>query len=309
MLSFAFRRLMMVVPVLFGITLIIFALLYVLPGDPVRMMVGQSADPDTVARIRHEMGLDRPFLNQYADYAFKLLKGDFGRSYQTRRLVLEELEAVVPKTIQLSLVAEVFSCIFGIGLGLLAAAFRNRLIDRIITTLAALQLSFPLFWLALMLQLLIAVQLKWLPSSGYAEGFDKYILLPALTLAIPSSGILARMTRVAVVDVLREDYMRTAHAKGMRPRSIYLRHALPNALIPIITTIGLDLARLIGGITMIEVIFTWPGLGKYAYDALVFKDLPALSGSVIVFALLVSTINLMIDLLYGVIDPRIRWTS
>jgi peptide/nickel transport system permease protein len=309
MLYYVFRRILMILPVLFGITLIIFALLYVLPGDPVRMMVGNNADPETVERIRHEMGLDRPFLNQYADYAVRLLKGDFGRSYQTRRSVLEELEAVAPRTIQLSLAAEFFSIIIGIGLGLLAAVFRNKLIDRFITTLAALQLSFPLFWLALMVQLLVAVQLKWLPSSGYGVGFDKYILLPAFTMAIPSSGILARMTRVAVVDVLREDYIRTANAKGMRTRTIYLRHALPNALIPIVTTIGLDLARLIGGITMIEVIFTWPGLGKYAYDALVFKDLPALSGSVIVFALLVSGINLAIDLVYGFIDPRISRTA
>jgi peptide/nickel transport system permease protein len=309
MLSFLFRRILMIFPVLLGITIIIFALLYVLPGDPVRMMAGPSVDAATLERIRHEMGLDRPIINQYIDYVSKLVQGDFGRSYQTRRQVSEELASVVPRTIQLSLTAEFFSILAGISLGLLAANFHNKFIDRLITTLAAFQLSFPLFWLALMLQLLFAVQFKLLPSSGYEAGFDQYILLPAITLAIPSSGILARLTRVAVVDVLREDFIRTARAKGLGDRAVYMRHALPNALIPIITTIGLDLARLIGGITMIEVIFTWPGLGKYAYDALVFKDLPALSASVIVFAVMVSLINLLVDMLYGFIDPRISRTA
>ena len=305
MLTFIFKRILMILLVLVGITIIIFTLLYILPGDPVRLIVGQSADPATIESIRHEMGLDRPLATQYFDYVSKLFKGDFGRSYQTRRSIADELKLVVPKTIQLSIAAETISVLIGITLGIIAAAYSNKFADRLITILAAFQLSFPLFWLALMIQMLLAVYLKWLPSSGYGHGFDKFILIPAITLAIPSSGILARMTRVAVNEVFREDYIRTARAKGLVERIVYLRHALPNALIPISTTIGLDLARLIGGIAMIEVIFSWPGLGKYAYDALVFKDLPALSGSLIVFAVMVTLINLSVDIFYGVIDPRV----
>lgn len=305
MASFIIRRILVLIPILIGITFIIFALLYILPGDPVRLIAGPGATPETIESIRHEMGLDRPLHTQYLDYLSKMLAGDLGRSYQTRRRITEELAAVVPRTVQLAVAAEVISSIFGILLGLVAAARQSGWPDRIITTLAAFQLSFPLFWLALMLQLLFAVKLRLLPSSGYEVGFDKFILLPAITLAIPSSGILARITRVAILDTLREDYIRTGRSKGLGEVLIFVRHALPNALIPITTTIGLDLARLIGGITIIEVIFSWPGLGKYAFDALVFRDLPALQASVIVFAVFVTFINLVVDLLYGLIDPRI----
>lgn len=306
MISFLGRRIIFMFFVVIGITIIIFSLLYVLPGDPVRLMIGQAANPEAVEALRHEMGLDRPLISQYLDYIGNLFTGDLGRSYQTRRAVSDELLLVVPPTIQLSLVAEGMSVLIGIFLGVIAAVFSNKFIDRFITNLAAFQLSFPLFWLALMLQMLFAVNLKWLPLSGYANGLDKYIFLPAITLAIPSSGILARMTRVAISNVLCEDYIRTARAKGLRDSLVYLRHALPNSLIPITTMVGLDLTRLIGGIAIIEVIYSWPGLGKYAYDALVYKDLPALAGSLIIFAIMVSIINLLTDLLYGVIDPRIR---
>lgn len=306
MISFLGRRLFFMFFVVIGITIIVFSLLYVLPGDPVRLMIGQSANQEAVDSLRREMGLDRPLISQYLDYLGDLFTGDLGRSYQTRRAITDELLLVVPPTIQLSLAAEAISVVIGIFLGIVAAVFSNQFIDRFITNMAAFQLSFPLFWLALMLQMLFAVNLKWLPSSGYDTGFDKYIFLPAITLAIPSSGILARMTRVAVSNVLGEDYIRTARAKGLREIMIYLRHALPNSLIPIVTMVGLDLTRLIGGIAIIEVIYSWPGLGKYAYDALVYKDLPALSGALIIFAIMVSIINLLTDIFYGVIDPRIR---
>jgi peptide/nickel transport system permease protein len=251
------------------------------------------------------MGLDRPFFVQYVDYVKNMFTGNFGRSYQTHRLVIDELKVYIPKTLQLALIAELISSVIGILLGLTAAVWNGRFLDRLITVLSAFQLSFPLFWLALMLQLIFSVYLKILPPSGYQNGFDQYILLPAMTLAIPSAGMLSRLTRVTVLEVLREDFIRTIRAKGAKEMYIYFKHALPNAMIPIITTIGLDFARLVGGITMIEVIFSWPGLGKYAFDALVFKDMPALQASVLLFALFVSLINLGVDVLYGVIDPRI----
>lgn len=307
--SYILRRILFLIPILIGVTFVIFALLYILPGDPVRLIAGPGATPETIESIRHEMGLDRPMHVQYFDFVSKMMVGDFGRSYQTRRRVVEELAMAVPKTLQLAFAAEAISSLFGILLGMVAAARQNRWADRLITILSALQLSFPLFWLALMLQLIFSVKLHLLPSSGYENGFDIFILLPAVTLAIPSSGILARLTRVAVLDTLREDYIRTGRAKGLSEKKVFFTHALPNALVPIITTIGLDLARLIGGITIIEVIFSWPGLGKYAYDALVFRDMPALQASVVVFAIFVVFINLTVDIVYGIIDPRVSRTA
>lgn len=307
--SYILRRILFLIPILIGVTFVIFALLYILPGDPVRLIAGPGATPETIESIRHEMGLDRPMHVQYFDFVSKMMVGDFGRSYQTRRRVVEELAMAVPKTLQLAFAAEAISSLLGILLGMVAAARQNRWADRLITILSALQLSFPLFWLALMLQLIFSVKLHLLPSSGYENGFDIFILLPAVTLAIPSSGILARLTRVAVLDTLREDYIRTGRAKGLSEKKVFFTHALPNALVPIITTIGLDFARLIGGITIIEVIFSWPGLGKYAYDALVFRDMPALQASVVVFAIFVVFINLTVDIVYGIIDPRVSRTA
>lgn len=305
MTRYIIRRFLSIIPVLLGLITIVFALMYILPGDPARLIAGASADPETLQNIRHEMGLDRPFFVQYVDYVKNMFTGNFGRSYQTHRLVIDELKVYIPKTLQLAIIAELISGVVGIILGLIAAVWNGRFLDRFITVLSAFQLSFPLFWLALMLQLVFSVYLKILPPSGYQNGFDQYILLPAITLAIPSAGMLARLTRVTVLEVLREDFIRTIRSKGAKELYIYFQHALPNAMIPIVTTIGLDFARLVGGITMIEVIFSWPGLGKYAFDALVFKDMPALQASVLVFALFVSLINLGVDVLYGVIDPRI----
>ena len=307
MLGYTVRRLLQFVPILIGLVTVLFALLNILPGDPARMMAGPFANPDVVETIREEMGFDRPLWVQYLDNLWNLARGEFGRSYQSRRPILKDLLEVFPKTVQLALAAEVTSALIGIWLGIVAATRRNGWADRLIMTIAALNLSFPLFWLALMLQIVFAVFLRLLPPSGYGAGFDQYVILPAVTLALPSLGLLARITRAALIEVLGEDYIRTARAKGLRGVLVVRRHVLPNALIPIVTTIGTDFVRLLGGIPIIEVIFAWPGIGKYAYDALVFRDLPALQASVIVLAVSVSLINLAVDLLYAFINPRIRY--
>lgn len=307
MLGYTIRRLLQFVPILIGLITVLFALLNILPGDPARMMAGPFADPDVVKTIREEMGFDRPLWIQYLDNLWDLARGEFGRSYQSRRPILKDILEVFPKTVQLALAAEVTSALVGIWLGVIAATRRNGWADRLIMTIAALNLSFPLFWLALMLQIVFAVFLRLLPPSGYGAGFDQFVILPAITLALPSLGLLARITRAALIEVMEEDYIRTARAKGLRSVLVMRRHILPNALIPIVTTIGTDFVRLLGGIPIIEVIFAWPGIGKYAYDALVFRDLPALQASVIVLAVSVSLVNLVVDLLYAFINPRIRY--
>ncbi|MCY3990980.1 MAG: ABC transporter permease [Caldilineaceae bacterium] len=307
MLGYTIRRLLQFVPILIGLVTVLFALLNILPGDPARMMAGPFADPDVVKTIREEMGFDRPLWIQYLDNLWDLARGEFGRSYQSRRPILKDILEVFPKTVQLALAAEVTSALVGIWLGVIAATRRNGWADRLIMTIAALNLSFPLFWLALMLQIVFAVFLRLLPPSGYGAGFDQFVILPAITLALPSLGLLARITRAALIEVMEEDYIRTARAKGLRSVLVMRRHILPNALIPIVTTIGTDFVRLLGGIPIIEVIFAWPGIGKYAYDALVFRDLPALQASVIVLAVSVSLVNLVVDLLYAFINPRIRY--
>ncbi|MDE0310976.1 MAG: ABC transporter permease [Caldilineaceae bacterium] len=307
MLGYTIRRLLQFVPILIGLVTVLFALLNILPGDPARMMAGPFADPDVVKTIREEMGFDRPLWIQYLDNLWDLARGKFGRSYQSRRPILKDILEVFPKTVQLALAAEVTSALVGIWLGVIAATRRNGWADRLIMTIAALNLSFPLFWLALMLQIVFAVFLRLLPPSGYGAGFDQFVILPAITLALPSLGLLARITRAALIEVMEEDYIRTARAKGLRSVLVMRRHILPNALIPIVTTIGTDFVRLLGGIPIIEVIFAWPGIGKYAYDALIFRDLPALQASVIVLAVSVSLVNLVVDLLYAFINPRIRY--
>ncbi len=307
MTSYIVRRLLLFIPILIGLVTVLFALLNILPGDPARMMAGPFADAEVVETIREQMGFDRPLHVQYLDNLWDLARGQFGRSYQSRRPILSDLIEVFPKTMQLAVAAEVISALCGIWLGVVAATRRNGWADRLIMAIAALNLSFPLFWLALMLQILFAVMLRWLPPSGYSGGFDSYIILPAVTLALPSMGLLARIARAALIEITSEDYIRTARAKGLAAALIMRRHMLPNALIPIVTVIGTDFVRLLGGTPIIEVIYSWPGLGKYAYDALVFRDLPALQASVLLLALCVSLVTLLVDLLYAFINPRIRY--
>lgn len=300
------RRLLLFPVYVVGLSVVVFLLLYWLPGDPARLMAGEYASEETVQTIRTQMGFDRPALVQYGDYLGDFLRGDWGRSYQSRRSVLNDIATVFPKTVQLAVAAELLSITIGLTFGVLAAVYRSSLIDRGLMTLSVLSLSLPLFWLALLLQVLFSLQLRLLPPSGYGSILSPYTLLPALTLAIPSSGYLARITRASLIEVSGADYVRSAYAKGLTGARVVRRHMLPNTLLPLVSVIGADFARLLGGIMIIEVIFAWPGLGKYAYDALVARDFPALQGALTVLVLSVLLVNLVVDTLYVVIDPRLR---
>ena len=306
MLKLIGSRLLVLPLLLLLLSSLIFALLYLLPGDPARIMAGEYASAETVDRIRVQMGFDRHPVIQYLTYVRDVLQGEWGRSYQSNRLVLEDIKQVFPKTIKITLVAEIMSIILGVSFGVLAAVRRNSWIDRSLMTVSVLSLSMPLFWLALLLQLLFAMRLGWLPPSGSGDLFSRYIILPALTLAIPSSGYLARITRAAMLDTQQADYVLTARSKGLREFSVITKHMLPNAWLPIVSVIGVDLARLLAGVAIIEVIYAWPGLGKYAFDALAHRDFPALQASLNVLAAAVLFVNLGSDVLYGLADPRVR---
>ncbi len=308
MTRYIIRRLLALIPVVLGLTLVVFLLVNVVPGDTARLIAGEYADEKTVESIRVAMGLDKPVLEQYKNYLLSLAKGDLGRSYQTHRPVAEELMTVFPKTIQVALTTEVISIIVGLLLGMTAALHRGSLYDRGISMFGVLGLSIPQFWFALILQLLLAVQLKWLPPSGYQNGFDIYIILPAITLGIPSAGMMSRVSRSAFLEVIPQNYIRTARAKGLRERSVVWKHALKNALIPVLSLVGTDMSRLLTGTMIVESVFTWPGIGKYGYDALFYKDMPALQGTVLVLAVAICLVNLFVDILYAAADPRVRYS-
>ena len=306
MFKYILRRLLIMIPVLIGLTIVVFLLVNVLPGDTARIIAGDYADEATVQSIREAYGLDKPIHIQYIDYIKDLLHGDFGRSYHSRRDIATELANVYPKTITLALATEVVGIVLGVMLGMIAAVRRGSLVDRGVTAFGVLGLSIPQFWFALILQLLFAVTLQWLPPSGYGVGFDRYIILPALTLGIPSAGMMARVSRSAFLEVLPQNYIRTTRAKGLQERFIIWRHTMKNALIPILSLVGTDISRLITGTMIVESVFSWPGIGKYGYDALFYKDMPALQATVLVLAVTICGVNLIVDILYGLVDPRVR---
>lgn len=306
MTTFLLRRVLLLLLVVWGLVTTVFLLVTVLPGDPAQLIAGPGAPASSVHLIRQQLGLEEPLPVQYGHYLENVIRGNFGRSYQSHRLVWDELMEVFPKTVQLGVTAEILASVLGVTLGLLAASQDGRIGDKLAMLISAFSLSMPQFWLALMMQLAFAVWIPVLPPSGYGGGFDAYIILPAVTLALPTIGVVARISRAALVQELYSDYIRTARGKGLPTVLVLYRHLLPNSLIPIITTIGSDFVRLMGGVIIVEAIFSWPGIGNYALHALTYRDLPALGGSIIVFGVTVSLINLGLDILYGVIDPRIR---
>ena len=250
MFKYILRRLLIMIPVLIGLTIVVFLLVNVLPGDTARIIAGDYADEATVQSIREAYGLDKPIHIQYINYIKDLLHGDFGRSYHSRRDIATEIANVYPKTIQLALATEVVGVVVGVLLGMIAAVRRGSLVDRGVTAFGVLGLSIPQFWFALILQLLFAVTLQWLPLSGYGQGFDRYIILPALTLGIPSAGMMARVSRSAFLEVLPQNYIRTARAKGLSKGAVNIKHALRNAMLPISTVIGLQFGSLLGELSI-----------------------------------------------------------
>ena len=306
MLTYIRTRLLLAVPTVVLTSAIVFLMLFLIPGDPASIYIGeQTATPQRLAEIRHVMGLDRPLYVQYADFAWKALHGDLSRSLQTNRRVTAEIATRFPNTLALALAAMLLAAVLGFGLGLLSALKRNSLVDTFSMIVALLGVSVPVFWLALLLIMLFAVRLEWLPATSQSGLRD--LVLPSLSLALLSAATLARLVRSSVLEVLRLDYLTTARAKGLRGTAVVFRHALPNAVIPVLTAMGLQFGSLLSGAVITETVFARPGLGKLVVDSIQNKDLPTVQGVVLVLALIYIVMNLVVDLSYAFIDPRIRF--
>jgi ABC-type dipeptide/oligopeptide/nickel transport system permease component len=303
--SFLIRRLLLAIPTLAGVLIVVFLLLYVAPGDPVQEMVGERADAETIARLRRELRLDDPLYVQFAHYAGGVLRGDLGTSYITGRPILRDIAERFPKTLLLAATAMVLAATVGISIGVVSARWPGGWLDRISLGAAYLGISFPVYWVGLLFILLFAVTLRWLPPSGY--GSVEYLVLPALALGSRSIAFLARVTRSSMLEVLGSDFVRTARAKGLAERAVVVRHALRNALVPVITVLGLDFGYYLTGSILTETIFSWPGLGRYVVNAISRRDLPAIQGSVLFLSVVFVAVNLITDLAYAKADPRVAY--
>ena len=303
--SFILRRLLLSIPTLLGVLVVAFLLLYVAPGDPVMAMVGERADEATIARLRAELRLDDPLPVQFGHYLAGIAKGDLGKSYITNRPIRNDILERFPKTLQLAGAAMLLATVLGVTLGVLSGRRPGSTIDRIGLVVAYLGISFPVYWVGLLLILVFAVTLHWLPPSGF--GGLRYLALPALALGMRSIAFLARMTRSAMLDALGADYVRTARAKGSSEWRVVGRHALRNALIPIITVLGLDFGAYLTGSILTETIFSWPGLGRYVVNAIARRDLPAIQGSVLFLSAVFVLVNLITDIAYAKADPRVTY--
>jgi peptide/nickel transport system permease protein/oligopeptide transport system permease protein len=304
MTAFILRRFLLAIPTLFGVLVVAFLVLQVAPGDPVQAMVGERADSATVARLRQQLNLDEPLIKRFGLYVTDIAKGDLGRSYLTDRPISRDIRERFPKTLQLAGAAMLLAAVLGVTLGIFSAAKPGGLADRFALGLAYVGISFPVYWVGLLLILLFAVQLHWLPPSGF--GGIKFLILPALTLGMRSIAFLARMTRSAMLDALNSDFIRTARAKGLNETMITLRHGFRNALIPVITVLGLDFGAYLTGSILTETIFSWPGIGRYVVNAIARRDLPAIQGSVLFLSTVFVLVNLITDLAYAKADPRVR---
>jgi ABC-type dipeptide/oligopeptide/nickel transport system permease component len=304
-IRFLLRRLVLVVPTLLGVLVVSFLLLYVAPGDPVQAMVGERADSATLVRLRRELKLDRPLPVQFGHYAGKLLQGDLGTSYITRRPILKELLQRFPYTLRLALAAMLLATTLGILVGVVGAWRPGTGWDRVLTLGAYLGVSFPVYWVGLLLILVFAVTLRWLPPSG-SWGLV-YLVLPAVTLGMRSIAVIARMTRAALQEALQSDFIRTARAKGLGEARVVLRHGLRNALLPVITVLGLDFGSYLTGSILTETIFSWPGVGRYVLNAIEKRDLPAVQGAILFLSVLFVLVNLLTDLAYAKADPRVAY--
>lgn len=304
--KFLFGRCRQAIPVLFGVTLITFLLTHVGLGDPVRAMMGQRSDPEIAARIRTEYGLDKPLWSRYALYMGKVLVGDLGYSYRQGRPVSQILAERLPATARLAVAAMIVAVTIGIAAGTIAAVRHNTAWDFLMMTLSLLGISTPVFWLGMMLIVFFAVWLGLFPISGYGDGALKHLVLPALALGALQAGYIARMTRSALLEVLRQEYVRTARAKGLRERTVILKHGLRNALLPVLTLTGIGLGDLLVGAPLTETVFAWPGIGRLLVAAVGNRDLPVVLGATLLFALIYLGANFLVDLMYTFVDPRVE---
>ena len=304
MLKFTMKRLVYLVLVLVGVSFLVFLLLYMTPGDPVRMMLGESATPEAQAELRLELGLDDPFLVQYGRYIKNIVvHQDLGTSYSTRRPVLDEIMTVFPNTVKLATAAIIIAVILGTFLGIVSAVRQNSLLDNAVMVLALIGTSAPIFWIGILMIILFSVNLGWLPPSGF--GSFKQLIMPALALGMQSTAVVARMTRSSMLEVIRQDFVKTARAKGQKESVVIMKHVFRTALIPVITVVGLQFGTLLGGAMLTEVVFSIPGVGRLMIEAIKQRDFPIVQGSVLFVAACFSLVNLAVDLLYAVVDPKV----
>lgn len=306
MLAYAFRRILWFVPILLGVATVTFLLLHVLPGDPVLSMVGERYDAATLERLRAEMHLDAPLYERYGRYLADLARFDLGTSYVTGVPVWDSIRERFPNTLRLAAAAMAIAVAFGVTIGVLAAWRRGSALDYLLVGGAVVGVSIPVFWLGVLLIYFFSMRLGLLPASGFGNGNPLYVVLPAVTLAMASTAYIARITRSSVLDEINETYVKAARAKGAGEARVLVRHALRNALLPIITVVGVDFGSYLSGAVLTESIFAWPGLGRFTLDAILKRDLPAIQGAVLFMAILFMTVNLLVDLLYARVDPRVK---
>ncbi|MBR0953154.1 ABC transporter permease [Bradyrhizobium canariense] len=306
MLSFLFRRLLQTIPTVLAVVLLVFVLFSVVPGSIVSSM-SDDADPQIEMRLKKQLGLDQPVYLRFGSYVAKLATGDFGTSFRTREPVTTMIAKRAWPTLQLIFAAMAFSVVIGVPLGFIAALKPGGIVDTLAMVVAVSGLSIAKFWLGLVLMYLFALKLGWLPSFGYGDGGLKYLILPAVTLGVSPMALFARTTRAAVLEIMTADFVRTARSKGMSETRVVRWHVMRNALVIILTTVGLQFGALMGQAVVVEKLFSWPGIGSLLVDSVLQRDIPAVQGSILVVVLAFLAINLLIDVLYGVIDPRIRY--
>lgn len=305
MLNYVLKRLLGLIPTLLIVAVLVFLFVHLLPGDPARLIAGPEADAQVIALVRQQLGLDQPLHVQFWRYITHVLQGDFGTSMVSRRPVSEEIASRFLPTLWLTITSMIWAVLFGMAIGIAAAVWRNRWPDRLGMTLAVTGISFPAFALGMLLMQIFSVDLGWLPTVG-ADSWQHYIL-PSLTLGAAVASVMARFTRSSFVDVLSEDYMRTARAKGVSETWVVLKHGLRNAMIPVVTMMGLQFGFLLGGSIVVEKVFNWPGLGRLLVDSVDMRDYPVIQAEVLLFSLEFILINLVVDVLYAAINPAIKY--
>ncbi len=333
MLNYIIRRLILLIPIIIGVSLAVFLMVHLIPGDPAKVMLGERANPKDIKMLREKLGLDDPLYIQYFRFVKRLATGDLGRSIISRNPVISELSERYPATIELTLFSMIIAVFIGVPAGIISATKQYSLFDYISMSGALIGVSMPIFWLGLMAIWLFAFKLGWFPpSSRLSVGIELeritnfylldsiltgnwiafkdalwHLVLPGISLGTIPMAIIARMTRSSMLEILNKDYIKTAYAKGLSQKVVICKHALRNALIPIVTVIGLQFGVLLGGAVMTETIFSWPGVGKYSFDAIMARDFPVVQGTILVLSITFVFVNLIVDLLYGVIDPKIHY--
>jgi len=302
--KFIIKRILAIIPVLIGVTFLVFVILSFAPGDPARILLGLEATDEQVAVLRDEMGLNDPLIIQYVHYIFNLIRGDMGNSYKTGLPVITEIMDKFPNTMQIVIPGLILAIFIAIPLGIVAAVKQNSIVDGASMVVAMFGISIPLFWWGILLMMLFTVKLGWLPSGGM-NGI-KSMIMPVIAISFQSLAGIARTTRSSMLEVIRSDYIRTARSKGVQEKDVIFTHALKNALIPTLTVTGLQICTMISGTTLIENLFSWPGIGRLLVTALNDRDRPVILGCIVVFTVCYTIVNLIVDILYGVVDPRIK---